>query len=96
VKLWWYFVHLITYLVHPSATGYLDTTGQFSTLLSKQDHFSVITIDEAHIIFDWLLSYRPAFNEMKKLQKLSCLIIALSATLTASIAPARLLYTCRE
>jgi len=61
----------------------LQDTLALSTLLSKQDRFNVITIDEVYKIFDWLLSYRPAFYEMKQLQKLSCPIITLSVTLTA-------------
>ena len=44
--------------------------------------FCLITIDEAHKIFDRMYSYRPAFNDMKQLKNLSCPIIAMFATLT--------------
>ena len=61
----------------PSTAGYLGTTGQFNTLLLKKERLSVVTIDEAHKIFDWMPSYHLAFDEMKQLQKLSCPIIAI-------------------
>jgi len=51
-------------------------------LLEKKECIGVVTIDEAHKIFDRLPKYRPAFNDMRKLQQLSCPIIAMSATLT--------------
>jgi len=67
----------------PSTGGFLGTVGQFNTFLSNKECFSVVTIDEAHKIFDRLPSYRPAFDKMKQLQNLLCPIIAMSATLTA-------------
>ena len=66
----------------PSDGSCLGTVGQFNTLLAKKDRVGVITIDEAHKIFDRLPSYRPAFNDLKKLKDISCPIIAMSATLT--------------
>ena len=42
----------------------------------------MVTIDEAHKIFDRLPDYRPSFDEMKQLKNLRCPIIAMSATLT--------------
>ena len=66
----------------PSDGSCLGTVGQFNTLLAKKDRVGVITIDEAHKIFDRLPSYRPAFNYLKKLKDISCPIIAMSATLT--------------
>ena len=65
----------------PNTAGYLGTAGQFNTLLLKKEALSVVTINEAHKIFDRMPSYRPAFDEMKQLQKLSCPIVAMSATL---------------
>ena len=61
----------------PSDGSCLGTVGQFNTLLAKKDH-----VDEAHKIFDRLPSYRPAFNDLKKLKDISCPIIAMSVTLT--------------
>ena len=68
----------------PSTGSCLGTVGQFSTLLAKMDCIGVITIDEAHKIFDRLPSYRPAFDDLKKLKQISCPIIAMSATLTSA------------
>lgn len=47
----------------PSDGNCLGTVGQFNMLLAKKDRIGVITIDEAHKIFDRLPSYRPAFND---------------------------------
>ena len=66
----------------PATSTFVGTKGQFSTVLSKKERFCLITIDEAHKIFDRMYSYRPAFNDMKQLKNLSCPIIAMSATLT--------------
>jgi len=66
-----------------SNSGSLGTVGQFNMLLAKKDRFGVITIDEAHKIFDRLPSYRPAFNDLKKLKGVSCPIVAMSVTLTS-------------
>ena len=44
----------------------------------------MVTIDEAHKIFDRMPSYRPAFDDMRRLCELSCPIVAMSATLTSS------------
>ena len=68
----------------PSTGGCLGTVGQFSLLLARKHCISVVTIDEAHKIFDRLPSYRPAFDDLRKLQQLSCPIIAMSATLTSN------------
>jgi len=81
----------------PSSGGFLGTVGQFNTFLSKKEYFSVVTIDEAHKIFDRLPSYRPAFDKLRQLQKLLCPIIAMSATLTADqIALLKKDYMCGE
>jgi len=42
----------------------------------------MVTIDEAHKVFDCMPSYRPAFDDMKQLKELDCPILAMSATLT--------------
>ena len=68
----------------PSTSGCIDTAGQFNLLLEKKECVSIVTIDEAHKIFDRLPSYRPAFDDLRKLQQLSCPIIAMSATLTCN------------
>ena len=68
----------------PSTSGCIGTAGQFNLLLEKKEYISVVTIDEAHKIFDRLPSYRPAFDDLRKLQQLSCPIIAMSATLTGN------------
>jgi len=71
------------YLFGSKFTGTcLGTVGQFSTLLAKKDCIGVITIDEAHKIFDRLPKYHPVFNDLKKQKEISCPIIAMSATLT--------------
>lgn len=67
----------------PPTSTFVGTKGQFSTVLSKKERFCLITIDEAHKIFDRMHSYRPAFNDMKQLKNLPCSIIAMSATLTS-------------
>ena len=41
----------------PSTGSCFGTVGQFSTLLAKKDWIGVITIDEAHKVFDRLPSY---------------------------------------
>lgn len=64
----------------PSTSGCIGTAGQFNLLLERKECVSVVTIDEAHKIFDRLPSYRPAFDDLRKLQQLSCPIIAMSAT----------------
>ena len=38
----------------------------------------MVTIDEAHKIFNRLPNYRPAFDDMKKLKELGCPIVALT------------------
>ena len=68
----------------PATSSFVGTKGQFATLLSKKERFCLITIDEAHKIFDRMYSYRPAFNDMRQLKNLPCPIIAMSATLTGS------------
>ena len=65
----------------PFTGGCIGNAGQFSFLVEKE-HISVVTIDEAHKIFDRLPSYRPALDDLRKLQQLTCPIIAMSATLT--------------
>ena len=42
----------------------------------------MVTIDEAHKIFDRLPDYRRAFDDMKRLKELGFPIVAISATLT--------------
>ena len=64
----------------PSAGGCLGTVGQFNTLL---DYIGVITIDEAHKIFDRHPSHHPVFDDLKKLKQIFCPIIAMSATLAS-------------
>jgi len=44
----------------------------------------MITIDEAHKIFDRDSSHRPAFDKMMQFKELPCPIVAMSATLTDS------------
>ena len=66
----------------PATSTFVGTKGQFCTILSKKENFCLVTIDEAHKIFDRMYSYRPAFNGMKQLKNLPCPIIAMSATLT--------------
>jgi len=51
-------------------------------LLEKKECISVVTIDEAHKIFDRLPKYRPAFDDMRKQQQLSSPTIAMSTMLT--------------
>ena len=41
----------------------------------------MVAIDEAHKIFDHMPSYHPAYDDMKQLRELQCLIPAMSATL---------------
>ena len=45
---------------------------------------SLIAIDEAHKILDWMPTYQPDFDEMQQLKELSCPIVVMSATLTSS------------
>ena len=42
----------------------------------------MVTIDEAHKIFDRMPDYRPAFDAMQQLKELGCPILAMYATLT--------------
>ena len=47
----------------------MDTSGQFSSFLEKKEFFCVVTIDEAHKVFDRMADYRPVFDAMKQLYK---------------------------
>ena len=67
----------------PPNGGYSGSSGQFSKLLARNQYVSLIAIDEAHIIFDRVSVYRPAFDALKQLRKMPCPIIAMSATLTS-------------
>ena len=72
------------YLLGTPADGiYQATIGQFTALHDRQDYLHAVVMDEAHKIFDRVPSYRPAFNSMKRLQHLSCKLLAMSATLTS-------------
>ena len=72
------------YLFGTPADGiYQATIGQFPALLDRQDYLHAVVLDEAHKIFDRVPSYRPAFDSMKRLQHLSCRLLAMSATLTS-------------
>ena len=44
----------------------------------------MVTIDEAHKVFDRMLNYRLAFDDMKQLKEIHYLIFAMSATLTGT------------
>ena len=66
----------------PSAINYMGTSGQFCSFVEKKEIFCMITIDEAHKVFDRMPNYRPAFDAMKQLKELQCPIVAISATLT--------------
>ena len=66
----------------PSAINYMGTSGQFCSFVEKKEIFCMVTIDEAHKVFDRMPNYRPAFDAMKQLKELQCLIVAISATLT--------------
>ena len=67
----------------PANATFSGSCGQFHSLLAIQNNVSMVTIDEAHKIFDRMPSYRPAFDDMKQLHELSCPIVAMSATLTS-------------
>ena len=56
----------------PATSTFIGTKGQFSTVLSKKERFCLITIDEAHKIFDRLFSYCPTFNNLKSTVPHSC------------------------
>jgi len=58
------------------------TSGMFHLFLGKSEIFCMVTIDEAHKIFDRMPDYRPTIDGMKQLKKLMCPIVAMSATLT--------------
>ena len=66
----------------PSAINYMGTSGQFCSFVEKKEIFCMVTIDEAHKVFDRMPNYRPAFDTMKQLKELQCPIVAISATLT--------------
>ena len=68
----------------PAKGSYSGTVGQYSVLLSNKDILGMITIDEAHKIFDRDSSHRPAFDKMMQFKELPCPIVAMSATLTDS------------
>ena len=53
----------------PSTSGCIGTARQFNLLLEKKECVSVVTIDEAHKIFD-------IFNEIKQLAN-SCIIASI-------------------
>ena len=66
-------------------------------MLEKKDYISAVTIDEAHKIFYRLPTYWPAFDDLRKLQQLSCPIIAMSATLTGNqVSLLREKYLCSD
>ena len=66
----------------PASDNFQATAGQFSTLKDKQGIFSLIVIDEAHKIFDHMPSFRPAFDNLRKLWEIDCSLLAMLATLT--------------
>ena len=66
----------------PPDGSYSGSVGQFNVLKSCEN-VNLVVIDEAHKIFDRMPSFRPAFDSLKKLQKLSCTLAAMSATLTS-------------
>ena len=66
----------------PSAINYMGTSGQFLSFVEKKEIFCMVTIDEAHKVFDRMPNYRPEFDAMKQLKELQCPIVAMSATLT--------------
>ena len=57
------------------------SVGQFNVLKSCEN-VNLVVIDEVHKIFDRMPSFRPVFDSLKKFQKLSCILAAMSATLT--------------
>jgi len=67
-----------------SNDGFPDSGGQFHLLLKIKDKVSMVIMDKAHKIFDRMLDYRPAFDNMKQLRKLPCPLVAMSTTLTNS------------
>ena len=67
----------------PANATFSGSCGQFHSLLAIQNNVSMVTIDEAHKIFDRMPSYRPAFDDMRQLHELSCPIVVMSATLTS-------------
>ena len=66
----------------PADGIYQATVGQSTALVDCQNYLHAVVMDEAHKIFDRMPSYRPAFDSMKRLQELSCSLLAMSATLT--------------
>ena len=66
----------------PGNGNYLPTIGQFD-LLKNLNVLNIIVIDEVHKIFDRMPSFRPAFDELKRLKELNCPILAMSATVTS-------------
>ena len=67
----------------PANGGFLATPGQFISLKEKENLLNLVVIDETHKIFDRMLSFRPAFVDVKQLWELNCNLLATSATLTA-------------
>ena len=54
----------------------------FHIFVDNSEMFCMVTIDEAHKVFDRMPDYRSTFDSMKRLKELSCPIVAMSATLT--------------
>ena len=51
--------------------------GHVAISIHSWQYRTMITIDEAHKIFDRMPSYRSAFDEMRQLQELSYPIVAM-------------------
>ncbi|XP_065893823.1 uncharacterized protein [Dysidea avara] len=66
----------------PSSCTYSGTSGMFHIFVDNSEMFCMVTIDEAHKVFDRMPDYRSTFDSMKQLKELSCPIVAMSATLT--------------
>ena len=66
----------------PSSGTYSGTSGMFHIFVDNSEMFCMVTIDEAHKVFDRMPDYRSTFDSMKRLKELSCPIVAMSATLT--------------
>ena len=73
------------YISAPADGTYQATIGQFTALVYCQNYLHAVVIDEAHKFFDRMPSYRPVFDTMKRLQELSCSLLAMSATLTTEL-----------
>ena len=65
-------------MVHHHLLHIEGTSSKFQPLLNKKEILRIVTIDEAHKIFDRMPDYRTAFDAMKQLKELGCPILAMS------------------